>query len=265
MMERADIPNTRARQALPPLGWKGSLGIFALLASGLYLAHYRLVPSYTAATGKPYLVGFLWAWVTTVGMVFTASLVLYGIEGRARAWRPFAARYWLDHMPRRDWLWALAVLLVTTGSMFGLSSTSEWLAKVSLFAPHPMFPPELQPGGFAKLTPGIFMGMALKNQWWIPGIYLVGWLLNVLGEEFFYRGWMLPRQVAAFGRWAWVVNGTMFCFQHFMQPWNFLAIWPGALFMAYVVQRRRNCWIGVIQHGVMNFATFVFVVAGVAG
>ena len=50
-----------------------------------------------------------------------------------------------------------------------------------------------------------------------------------------------------------------------MQPWNFLAIWPGALFMAYVVQRRRNTWMGIVQHGLMNLALFVFVLGGVIG
>jgi len=57
----------------------------------------------------------------------------------------------------------------------------------------------------------------------------------------------------------------MFTFQHFMQPWNFLAIWPGALFMAYVVQRRRNTWMGIVQHGLMNLALFVFVLGGLIG
>jgi membrane protease YdiL (CAAX protease family) len=57
----------------------------------------------------------------------------------------------------------------------------------------------------------------------------------------------------------------MFCFQHFMQPWNFLAIWPGALFMAFVVQYRRNTWIGIIQHGLMNFSVLILIVRGVIG
>ena len=107
--------------------------------------------------------------------------------------------------------------------------------------------------------------MTLKGQWWVAGVYLVGWVLNVLGEECFYRGWFLPRQEAAFGRWAWAVHGTVFALQHTLQAWNYLAIWPGALLMAYVVQRRRNTWIGIIQHGVMNLGLFLVVLRGVVG
>jgi len=248
-----------------PLGWKASLFIFAIFASALYVTHYVLVPRYTEATGKPYLIGYLWGWIVTVGLVFLASLVLYKLEGHPISWRSFAARYRLDHMPKQDWLWSLVVIVVVMGFMFGLSWTAGWLARIPLFAPHPVFPAELRPGAMTNLTAGQFMGMTLSGQWWLIPVYFIGWLLNIFGEEFFYRGWMLPRQEAAFGKWAWLVNGTMFCFQHFMQPWNFLAIWPGALFMAFVVQYRRNTWIGIVQHGLMNFATFLFVLRGVIG
>jgi hypothetical protein len=32
-----------------------------------------------------------------------------------------------------------------------------------------------------------------------------------------------------------------------------------------VVQRRRNTWIGIIQHGLMNLSLFVYVLLGVSG
>ncbi len=96
-------------------------------------------------------------------------------------------------------------------------------------------------------------------------MYFIGWVFNILGEEFFYRGWMLPRQELAFGKYAWLVNGTMFTFQHWMQPFNFLAIWPGARFMAWVVQRRKNTWIGIFQHGLLNVVALVMLVQWVSG
>lgn len=248
-----------------PLGWKAALGIYVIFASILYITHYILIPRYTASTGKPYLVGYLWGWTLTMGLVFFVSLAVYKLEGNSISWSSFAARFRLDHMPAQDWLWSLAVIVVAVGFMLGLSFTAGWLAKISLFAPHPMFPVELRPGAMTNLTTGRFMGMMIKGQWGIVIVYFIGWLLNILGEEFFYRGWMLPRQEAAFGKWAWAVNGTMFCFQHFMQPWNFLAIWPGALFMAFIIQRRHNTWIGIVQHGLMNFTTFLFIVRGMVG
>ncbi len=57
----------------------------------------------------------------------------------------------------------------------------------------------------------------------------------------------------------------MFTFQHWMQPFNFLAIWPGALFMAWAIQRRRNTWIGILQHGLLNVSVLVMLVQWVIG
>jgi membrane protease YdiL (CAAX protease family) len=131
-----------------------------------------------------------------------------------------------------------------------------------MFAPHPAFPPDMT-GGVEALTPGVLFGMQLRGQWWVIGVYFIGWVFNILGEEFWYRGWMLPRQELAFGRFAWIVNGVIFTFQHTLQPWNYLMILPGALFMVYVIQRRRNTWIGIIQHGLLNISLLLFAVQGV--
>ena len=252
-------------RTLKPLSWKPSLIIFLIIASMLYVTHYVLVPAYTVWSGKPYLVGYLWGWVVTVGLVFAASLVAFKSEGHPTSWQAFSARFRLNRLNGQDWLWTLAILVVAAGAYFGLSFTARWLAALPIFAPHPALPPELGPDGMASAIPGVLFGMPLKGQWWVAGVYLIGWFLNIFGEEFFYRGWLLPRQELAFGKYVWLVNGTMFTFQHFMQPWNFLAIWPGALFMAYVVQRRRNTWMGIVQHGLMNLALFVFVLGGVIG
>jgi len=252
-------------RTLKPLSWRPSLIIFLIIASMLYVTHYVLIPAYTAWSGKPYLVGYLWGWVVTVGLVFAASLVAFKSEGHPTSWQAFSARFRLNRLNGQDWLWTLAILVVAAGAYFGLSFTARWLAALPIFAPHPALPPELGPDGMASAIPGVLFGMPLKGQWWVAGVYLIGWFLNIFGEEFFYRGWLLPRQELAFGKYVWLVNGTMFTFQHFMQPWNFLAIWPGALFMAYVVQRRRNTWMGIVQHGLMNLALFVFVLGGVIG
>ena len=121
----------------------------------------------------------------------------------------------------------------------------------------------MSPEGVSNLKSGTLFGMTLKGKWWIVIVYVIGWTLNILGEEFWYRGWMLPRQEISFGKYAWIINGSMFTFQHWMQPWNFLSILPGALFMSFVLQLRKNTWIGIIQHGLINLGLFIHIVKGV--
>jgi membrane protease YdiL (CAAX protease family) len=198
-----------------------------------------------------------------MGLFFVAALVAYRREGNPGAWRAFAARYRLRKLRSKDWLWTGAVLLVIALTLFGLNFTTEWLASMPLFAPHQDFPPELGPSATSKLIPGEFMGMALKGRWWVPAVFLFGWFLNVFGEEFWFRGYLLPRQEPAFGSLAWLVNALMFTFTHVWQPWNLLTILPGALFGVYVAQRRQNTWILIIVHGIMNISLFFVLLAGV--
>ena len=41
---------------------------------------------------------------------------------------------------------------------------------------------------------------------------------TVLGEELLFRGLLLPRMRAAFGRWDWLVNGVLFGVYHLHLP-----------------------------------------------
>ncbi len=257
--------NSEINDRVKPVSWLASLLILFSFA-GAYILIYRvLVPAFLRGSGQPYLDGYLWAWGTSMLAVLVLSLVLYAREGHPKTLKAFAERYRLARFPWIDLAWALAVLIVAFGFYLGLGFTARWLASIPLFGPVPLAPPELRPEATGSLTPGVFMGLPVKGQWWVVVVYLFGWIFNILGEEFFYRGWLLPRQALAFGKWAWLVNGTMFTFQHWMQAFNFLAIWPGALFMAWVVQRRGNTWIGILQHGLMNFSALILLVRWVIG
>ena len=255
----------RVEPQVRPLSWVPSSLILLVIGTLYYLAYHYLIPGILGSISRPYLVAYLWVWAGSMGLILAISLFLYLMEGHPLTWKAFAARYRLERMPGKDWLWALIVLIVTAGCYFGLSWTARWLASMPVFAPQPLAPAELRPDATGNTLPGQFFGMAVQGQWWVVIVYFIGWIFNILGEEFFYRGWMLPRQELAFGKYAFLVNGTMFTFQHWMQPFNFLAIWPGALFMAWAIQRRRNTWIGILQHGLMNFSALVMLIRWVIG
>ncbi|WP_171058269.1 CPBP family glutamic-type intramembrane protease [Modestobacter altitudinis] len=55
----------------------------------------------------------------------------------------------------------------------------------------------------------------------------------MLGEELLFRGLLLPRMQAAFGRWDWVANGTMFAVYQLHAPW----VIPQALIVDTVAPR----------------------------
>lgn len=135
---------------LKPLGWKPSLVIFLVMSAAIYATHYLVAPAYQAATGQPYLVGYLIGWGANMALVFTASLIAYKLEGRSFTWSALSERFRLTRMKKSDWLWTLVVLLGTLGAYFGLAFTSRWLAATPIFAPHPAFPTDMVTG---KLIP----------------------------------------------------------------------------------------------------------------
>lgn len=248
-----------------PLGIEGSVIIFLIPATILYIAHYYFVPAFVQHTGQPYFIAYLTAWFTTMLMFFVSSIIAYHKEGHPVKIEDFADRYRLSRMPKQDWIWMLTVLIVQAGVYFGLGFTAKWLAEIPIFAPHPVFAPEFGPAGGSAHIPGELMGMTLLGKWWIVIVYLFGWVFNILGEEFWFRGYLLPRQELSFGKFAWIANGLMFGFNHIWQPWNLLMIVPGALIGAYIVQKRKNTWVLLIPHGILNVTLLIVIILNVIG
>ncbi len=249
---------------LKPLGWGSSIILYLVVAVLLRATLYHFAPAYRVATGKPYLVGHLIGWVGSMFLVFVASLVVYRVDGHPFTREAFISRYRLEKLKRKDWIWTLAMLVFAAASFAALSFTTNLLKSIPLFSPHPAFPPDMTDMA-NNLTPGILFEMPLQGRWWLIGVYFIGWFLNIAGEEFWYRGWMLPRQEVAFGKNAWLINGLMFNFQHTFQPWNLLAMLPGSLFLSYAVQRQGKTWMSIIWHGLMNISLLVFIIQGVIG
>jgi membrane protease YdiL (CAAX protease family) len=231
----------------------------------LYVTHYILVPSYLQRTGHPYLVGYLIGWGSTMFMFFIAAFAAYGIEGNPWTIQSFAERYRLNKINGKDIIWTLAVLVFMGTTYFGLGFTTKWLARITIFAPHPSFAPEFGPEGVNAHVPGAFMGMVLKGKWWVSYLFFIFWFFNIAGEELWFRGYILPRQERAIGKNAWIANSLIFWLNHIWQPWNLLVILPGVFFGVYIAQRRKNTWILLISHGLLNLSLPVIVFLNVAG
>ena len=89
--------------------------------------------------------------------------------------------------------------------------------------------------------------------------------LNILGEEFLWRGVILPRQELAFGQYAWLANATGWLVFHLAVGWTvILLVTPIVFILPWIVQKRRNSSIGVIIHAALNGPAFIAVALGFA-
>ncbi|WP_344145774.1 CPBP family intramembrane glutamic endopeptidase [Nocardioides koreensis] len=80
---------------------------------------------------------------------------------------------------------------------------------------------------------------------------------TVLGEELLFRGLLLPRMQAVFGKRDWVANGLLFTLYHLHQPWSMPTTLVEGIFLeAHPSRRFQSAWMGIIVHSVQS----VFVV-----
>ena len=104
----------------------------------------------------------------------------------------------------------------------------------------------------------------LVGAWWFFGLVVVFGVFNsVLGEEFLFRGVLLPKMEGVFGRWSWVANGVLHGLWHVHQPWTIVgSIISSVFFYTFPTWRYRSTWMGIIVHSAQN-VFFAFLVLGV--
>jgi len=81
---------------------------------------------------------------------------------------------------------------------------------------------------FFAESPAYSMNAVFKSQemldrlvgaWWFLGLYIVNTIFNtILGEEFLFRGVLLPKMEGVFGKWSWLANGVLFACITFTNP-----------------------------------------------
>lgn len=250
---------------LKPLQIRQTL-LFALApAMIVYAAMWVVAPAISAALHQPFLVGYLICWGTTEFGFLVAALLAYRTEGNPPELSSFVERFRLRRPGKSVVVWAVVTLVLMLITNQALAFTAPWLASFSPFSPHSAFPPELTPNALANIVPGVFMDMPLKGAWWVVVVYLFSWGFNILGEELWYRGFLLPRQEVAHPPPGWLVNGLSFWILHVVWKWNLIALLPGSLILSYVSERQKTTWVGIIAHGVLNFTPLIVITAGVLG
>jgi membrane protease YdiL (CAAX protease family) len=76
-------------------------------------------------------------------------------------------------------------------------------------------------------------------------------IVGPIVEELYFRGHLLPR-LSRFGRWAPLLNVILFSLYHLWTPWMFFSRVVLLVPMVYLVWWRRNIYIGIIAHCLLN-------------
>ena len=122
------------------------------------------------------------------------------------------------------------------------------------------------PPWFVELVPVDNVAACSFGAWVVTLIVYA--VMNVLVgpfvEELYFRGYLLPR-MSQMGRRAPLVNSVLFSLYHFWSPWSLLTRVVGVTPLAYAVWWKRNIYLGMAVHMLLNGLSTTFPIVTVAG
>lgn len=248
------------------MGWLVSLAYFGIPAIALIIGFYGFMPGLISAGIAPFYAYSLCLGIPLLGML-VAALVGYRLEGNLFRWGDFKDRFRIHQINKKDWLWIIALFF---GSSFSLQAVrvaiSPLFGQAKLFGLPAWLPAFLDPT--AVQSPLSVWQQAfgeLKGNWFALVVYLLFLCLNIFGEEFWWRGYILPRQELAFGKLTWVIHGTLWAFFHLFKWWDVLPLLPTTLMVSYLAYRTKNTSSIIILHFLINGLGVFGLLAGIAG
>jgi membrane protease YdiL (CAAX protease family) len=254
----------RETPILQPMPLGLSLGCFGIPAGIGILGLYLLLPALRRA-GVPELWNYTVSFAGMFPLLLGAALIAFRLEGNTLSWTGLKQRFRIKSMGQREWRWTAGLLVVYTGGQLLLSPTAGWLAS---HLPLPLpdgLPTVLDPRIAKSSIPTELLGVQLQGDWGMALWYMVVLALNILGEELWWRGYILPRQELTHGRWTWLVHGLLWTFFHVPLWWNLVSLLPSTLSLSYVAWRLKNTSPGIIVHLLMNGLGFGMVLLGILG
>ncbi|HAX03814.1 MAG: hypothetical protein A2Y45_08155 [Tenericutes bacterium GWC2_34_14] len=88
-------------------------------------------------------------------------------------------------------------------------------------------------------------------------IMIFGSILGPVVEEFYFRGFLLPRIKGSDTKKV-IVNSFLFALYHFWSPWDFIVRSIAVLPVAYTAVKKRNIYIGMCAHSLLNVLSSIF-------
>jgi len=227
------------------------IGIWLAAGAPMWILGWLAYPAMSAGL-PPTEAGLLRFKLLTIGLAWEfvlAMLILYYEEGNLRL-STIRRRFWLNHpmdasghTKKSLWWWIIPLILLVAGM-------DLFLRPLLIRLTGTFFPLLAEPAGYDASS---LFAPELRAQWvgaWgLLGLLFVEGIFNTfLGEEFIFRGVLLPKMEGMFGKWDWLANGVIFGFYHLHQPWGIPSSILTGILYAYSSKRFHSNWFSIILH-----------------
>ena len=235
-----------------PIGLIYSILLFLIPGIVFYLNINFLVPYLAKISDwNPYVVWVMTGTLFLFFPLFLLTFILLKKDGFNLDWLTIKERLMLKKITVNDLLWIIIGMIICTiisGLLIGI-----WK----------LLSPSFDINDLKEMSP-IKVNPLIGKERFVLLLLPVFYFFNYVGEEFMWRGYILPRQVLAIGKYAWPLNMILHVIFHMafgLQAMLFFI--PFMLFLPYIVYKRKNTYLSIIIHFLLGAPTQLFIALGI--
>ena len=222
----SEAPSQANPANIPQFSWRQLAAFILLPVAWWFILLYGIAPLLLPAfsTPKGELNAYAVVSIATLGYLFEFFLALYIFRKEGYALRLSALKERIHWQWPRGWkAWGIILILFVVG--FGISQllqpTSTAIA--SVLPPPDWFPASQHPFKEVKSLEDAMPGVVFKGNVLFLLLVLFSGTMNIVGEDLYYRGALIPKLHGLFGKWAWLAGGILWPLKHIYVWWRFVA------------------------------------------
>ena len=183
--------------------------------------------------------------------LFFLTLVLMKTDGYSLDRKTVLERLRIKRITKNDWLWIITGFIVAL-LLVGLIDSMLVI-----------MPLGIDIDDLKNISPIEPERLAGREHFFLL-LLPVFFFFNYVGEEMLWRGYILPRQEVALGKYAWIFNGVLHGVFHlsFGLLVNIVAL-PLLLLVPLVTYKTRNTSTAIVIHFIMGAPMQILVVFGI--
>ena len=197
--------------SIKPMGWSSSILYFGIPAF-LFAFFFYVVQPIFLRNGVNTFYANLISLTIPLLMLGIGAIVGFFLEQGKVSFEGILQRFRFAPLRGKDWLVMAIVFAVEMLLFVGFNLVNQKLLGNGFYP----IPKGLSGFSDQRVSVGMneidTMVGGLKGNWGVALFVLVVLLINVVGEELWWRGFIYPRQALFFGSSIWIVHGLMWTF-----------------------------------------------------
>ena len=209
--------------------------------------------------------GFLPTWAANLIWLLgnlaelVVALMIFRREGYRLTFSALRERInWRWPKTWKKWVAFIVVFVVAYAGVMLLMPTQDWIATA---VPPPDWLPDHPLKEINSLQEGYpDVNFAGNYLFFIYRFIVLGFIMNMVVEELYYRAALQPKLRGVFGKWDWVASGVGFALKHLYYWWRVPFLVPAGLGFAFIFGPIGSLPLSILSHWIAN-ELFLFLLA----